>query len=86
MSIRTRPSPVVSTEDIEGTPVYDGRGRKLGRIDHLNIDKVSGSVVSVVLTIAGFFGIGHSHREVPWEALIYSPERHGYHLTDRGTP
>ena len=80
MSTRPRPSPIVSTDDIEGALVYDQRGRKLGRIDHLNIDKVSGRVASVVLVVAGFFGIGHSHREVPWQALTYSPKLRGYCL------
>ena len=80
MSTRTPPSSIISTDDIEGTLVYDQRGRKLGRIDHLNIDKVSGRVASVVLSVAGFFGIGHSHREVPWQALTYSPKLHGYSL------
>ena len=78
MSNRTRHSPIVSSEDIAGTAVYDHQGQKLGRIDHLNIDKISGRVVSVVLRIAGFLGIGHSHREVSWSSLSYSPKLNGY--------
>jgi hypothetical protein len=41
----------------------------------------AGRVASVVLVVAGFFGIGHSHRGVPWQALTYSPKLHGYALT-----
>jgi hypothetical protein len=31
--------------------------------------------------VAGLFGIGHSHREVPWNALACSTDLHGYQLT-----
>ena len=81
MASKMTSSPIVSTEDVEGTPVYDLHGRKVGKVDHLKIEKASGRVVFAVINLAGFFGIGHSHREVPWNALIYSKKLHGYQLT-----
>lgn len=71
---------VVSSEDIAGTTVYDEQGNRVGRIDRLMIEKTSGRVVSAVITVAGFLGIGHSHREVPWQALAYVPELRGYQV------
>lgn len=82
MTQQPHPSAIVSTEDIEGTAVYDAAGKKMGRVDHLMIDKASGSVTAAVINVAGFFGIGHSHREVPWKALSYSAKLHGYQLSN----
>ena len=36
---------LISSEDVEGTNVYDMKGTKIGDIDHLMIDKVSGKVI-----------------------------------------
>jgi hypothetical protein len=55
----------VSTADVEGVAVYDNQGHKLGRIDHLVIDKHSGQVQAVVLVARGFLGLGHSHLKFP---------------------
>jgi uncharacterized protein YrrD len=35
---------LIASEDVEGTDVYDLKGSKIGEIDHLMIDKVSGRV------------------------------------------
>jgi len=37
---------LISSEDVEGTNVYDMKGSKIGEIDHLMIDKISGRVTS----------------------------------------
>lgn len=66
------PSETISTADVEGVAVYDRQGRKLGKINHLMIDKTSGQGRSVVLVIKGFLGLGHSHTELPWASLEYS--------------
>jgi len=35
---------LISSEDVEGTQVFDTAGKKIGEIDHLMIDKISGRV------------------------------------------
>jgi sporulation protein YlmC with PRC-barrel domain len=35
---------LISSEDVEGTDVYGVDGKKIGEIDHLMIDKVTGRV------------------------------------------
>ena len=52
---------LISSEDVEGTDVYDLKGSKIGEIDHLMIDKVSGRVRYAVISFGGFLGLGHSH-------------------------
>jgi sporulation protein YlmC with PRC-barrel domain len=69
---------LISSEDVEGTDVYGVDGKKVGEIDHLMIDKVSGRVTYAVISFGGFLGLGHSHYPVPWTALKYDPKLGGY--------
>jgi sporulation protein YlmC with PRC-barrel domain len=69
---------LISSEDVEGTNVYDMKGTKIGEVDHLMIDKVSGRVTYAVLSFGGFLGLGHSHYPVPWGALKYDTSLDGF--------
>lgn len=69
---------LISSEDVEGTDVYGPGEEKVGDIDHLMIDKVSGRVTYAVMSFGGFLGLGHSHFPVPWGALTYDPKLGGY--------
>jgi sporulation protein YlmC with PRC-barrel domain len=69
---------LISSEDVEGTNVYDTKGSKIGEIDHLMIDKVSGRVTYAVMSFGGFLGLGHSHYPIPWAALKYDTGLNGY--------
>jgi hypothetical protein len=69
---------LISSEDVEGTDVYDMQGKKIGEIDHLMIDKVSGRVTYAVMSFGGFLGLGHKHYPLPWSALTYSTRLDGY--------
>ena len=77
-SARPLDHPNISSEDVEGVAVYDAQGKKIGKVDHLVIEKVSGRVASVVLNVNGFLGLGHSHAELPWSALKYSSRLNGF--------
>jgi sporulation protein YlmC with PRC-barrel domain len=61
----------ISSEDVQGTEVYGPGGKKVGEIDHLIIDKMSGRVGYAVMSFGGFMGLGHSHYPIPWGALHY---------------
>ncbi len=69
---------LISSEDVEGTNVYGAGEEKVGEIDHLMIDKLSGRVTYAVMSFGGFLGLGHSHYPVPWAALKYDPALGGY--------
>ena len=34
----------ISSEDVEGTNVFDRKGERIGEIDYLMIDKISGHI------------------------------------------
>jgi PRC-barrel domain len=69
---------LISSEDVEGVNVYDMQGKKIGEVDHLMIDKISGRVIYAVMSFGGFLGLGHSHYPLPWGALKYNTKLNGF--------
>jgi len=70
--------PVIESDRVEGTAVYDQEGTQIGTIKRLLIEKVSGRVLYVDVTFGGFLGLGVHHHTVPWEKLAYDTELEGY--------
>ena len=71
-------SDVISSERVEGTNVYNAGGDKLGSIDDLMIDKLSGQVRYAVMEFGGFLGIGTDRYPIPWNMLKYDVSQDGY--------
>ncbi|MEA3142219.1 MAG: hypothetical protein QOK23_4388 [Gammaproteobacteria bacterium] len=71
-------SNVISSDDVEGTAVYNAAGEKLGSIDYLMIDKLSGQVLYAVMEFGGFLGIGSDRYPIPWDLLKYDTNKGGY--------
>ena len=69
---------VISSDRVEGTSVYNAAGDKLGTIDDLMIDKLSGQVRYAVLEFGGFLGIGTDRYPIPWNMLKYETAQDGY--------
>ena len=70
--------PVIESDRVEGTVVFDMQGHRIGTIKRLLIEKVSGRVVYVDVTFGGFLGVGVHHHTIPWEKLSYDTRLHGY--------
>jgi hypothetical protein len=71
---------LIASDRVEGTPVRRSSGEKIGTIERLMIDKVSGSVAYAVLSFGGFLGIGQKHAPIPWARLTYERTLGAYHL------
>jgi hypothetical protein len=71
---------LVASDRVEGTPVRRSDGEKVGTIERLMIDKLSGSVAYAVLRFGGILGIGHKHAPIPWARLTYDPALGAYLL------
>ncbi|MBS0243515.1 MAG: PRC-barrel domain-containing protein [Proteobacteria bacterium] len=69
---------LISSDDVQGTNVYGAGDSKVGEIDHLVIEKISGRVAYAVMSFGGFLGLGESHYAVPWNALKYDTSLGGY--------
>jgi len=65
---------------VEGTPVYRSNGDKVGTIQRVMIDKISGKVAYAVMSFGGFLGIGEDYYPLPWSLLTYNPELEGYEV------
>ena len=70
--------PTIAASKVEGTNVYNLQGDKLGSIDDLAIDKVSGRVRYAALEFGGFLGMGTDRYPVPWGMLKYDTGKDGY--------
>ena len=69
---------LISADRVNGTTVYDGQGEKLGSVEDVMIDKVSGRIAYAVLGFGGFLGIGNKHHPLPWGTLKYDTAMGGY--------
>jgi len=70
--------PLIESDRVEGTTVYDPRGNNIGSIKRLMIDKISGKVAYAVMSFGGFMGIGAADHAVPWSKLTYDTSLGGY--------
>jgi hypothetical protein len=70
--VAERKHSLIASDRIEGTAVRRANGQKIGRIERLMLDKISGKVAYAVLSFGGFLGIGNQHLPVPWARLTYN--------------
>ena len=63
------PKNLIAAERVTGTDVYNLQGDKLGTVDHVMIDKLSGKVAYAIMSFGGFLGMGEKLFAVPWAAL-----------------
>jgi hypothetical protein len=52
---------LIGSDKVEGTAVYGANDTKIGSIERVMIDKMSGRVSYAVLSFGGFLGIGDDH-------------------------
>ncbi len=69
---------LIAAEKVEGTNVYNLQGDKLGTVDDIMIDKVSGRAIYALMSFGGFLGIGEKQHPLPWSALTYDQSKEGF--------
>jgi len=70
--------PLIESDRVEGTTVYDPGGTNIGSIKRLMIEKISGRVAYAVMSFGGFLGMGEEYHAVPWPKLTYDTSLGGY--------
>jgi len=75
---RASSKPIIESDRVEGTAVFDVNGRHIGEIRRLLIEKVSGQVLYADMTFGGFLGLGTRHHTIPWGKLEYDTTLGGY--------
>ena len=75
---------MIGSDRVEGTNVYRSDGKKIGEIERVMIDKISGQAAYAVMGFGGFLGMGEDHYPIPWQRLTYNEKLGGYevNLTD----
>ena len=75
---------LIGSDRVEGTNVYRSDGKKIGEIERVMIDKISGQAAYAVMGFGGFLGMGEDHYPIPWARLAYNERLGGYeiNLTD----
>ena len=70
--------PLIESDRVEGTTVYDPDGTNIGSIKRLMIEKISGKVAYAVMSFGGFLGVGEDEHTIPWNKLDYDTSLGGY--------
>jgi hypothetical protein len=88
---RRETAALIGSDKVEGTAVYGADSKKIGKIERIMLDKISGKVAYAITTFGGFMGIGEDYYPLPWSALKYDTSLEGYkvNITDqqlRGAP
>jgi hypothetical protein len=78
-SVRERHD-LIGSDLVEGTNVYRSNGDKIGEIERIMLEKVSGRAAYAVMSFGGFLGLGEEHYPVPWQRLTYNETLGGYEL------
>ena len=55
---RRETASLIGSDKVDGTPVYGADDRKIGSVQRVMIDKISGKVAYAVISFGGFLGMG----------------------------
>ena len=70
--------PLILSSRVLDTPVYNSKRQRIGHLDDLSVDKLSGQVVFAIMSFGGFLGIGERFHPIPWPLLHYHPGLGGF--------
>ncbi|HEY7302077.1 MAG TPA: PRC-barrel domain-containing protein [Xanthobacteraceae bacterium] len=69
---------LIGSDKVEGTAVYGANDERIGSVQRVMIDKISGKVAFAVISFGGFLGIGEDYYPMPWAQLKYDTRLGGY--------
>ena len=64
---RRETASLIGSDKVEGTAVYGADQQKIGSVQRVMIDKVSGKVAYAVVSFGGFLGMGEEYFPMPWK-------------------
>ena len=70
----------IGSDKVEGTAVYGADDQKIGTVQRVMLDKVSGKVAYAVVSFGGFLGMGEDYYPMPWPNLKYDTNLGGYRV------
>jgi hypothetical protein len=73
-------NPLIASDRVQGASVRRPDGEKIGKIERLMLDKISGKVAYVVMSFGGLLGVGERYYTLPWAKLDYDEKLMAYVL------
>ncbi len=77
---RRETASLIGSDKVEGTAVYGRDRRKIGTVQRVMLDKISGKVAYAVVSFGGFLGMGEDYYPMPWAKLDYDTALGGYRV------
>ena len=77
---RRETASLIGSDKVEGTAVYGPDQRKIGTVQRVMLDKISGKVAYAVVSFGGFLGMGEDYYPMPWAKLDYDTSLAGYRV------
>ena len=71
---------LIGSDKVEGTAVYGADDQKIGTVQRVMLDKVSGKVAYAVVSFGGFLGMGEDYYPMPWPSMKYDTNLGGYRV------
>ena len=71
VDVRRETVSLIGSDKVEGTAVYGADNQKIGSVQRVMIDKISGKVAYAVVSFGGFLGMGEDYFPMPWASLKY---------------
>ena len=71
---------LISAERVQGTPVFDREGDKIGHIEDVMLDKKTGKVAYAIMAHGGLLGAGERFHPIPWAIMRYDLQINGYRV------
>lgn len=71
---------LVTATGVTNQDVYNADGDKVGWLDEVVIEKMTGQVAYVVLAVGGFLGIGERYHRLAWDRLTYDEAKNGFNI------
>lgn len=71
---------LISAERVQGTPVFDREGDKIGHIEDVMLDKKTGKVAYAIMSHGGVLGAGERYYPIPWSIMRYDLQMNGYRV------
>ena len=71
---------LIGSDKVEGTAVYGADDQKIGTVQRVMLDKVSGKVAYAVVSFGGFLGMGEDYYPMPWPNMKYDTNLGGYRV------
>ena len=71
---------LIGSDKVDGTAVFGSDRNRIGSVERVMIDKLSGKVAYAVISYGGFLGIGDEYYPTPWSSLKYDTNLGGYKI------